>query len=239
MKIIRLLIKEILAEDAYKKRTGHRFVDDINFVKNTVDKEGYFLHFSDVPKIGVNPKSSYFPGVYFYPNIRPIYNNFFANVSGNVRGQARGARYVYLVKLKQGLNILNGDGITKNVQETMSKIVEPFLSAGLETSEYFKNQKGFDGAQVADNSGSPQPAYIKYPSLEEIKNSGLMNLIEKNAKVLFEFYKLLKIRPRMSEEKKIEFVKKYNQSIDIFLKKMVHIYKNLTKYILRNLTRKT
>jgi len=220
MNSIRLLIREILAEDAYKERMGHRFVDDIKLVKNSVDKEGYFLHFSDVPKIGINPKSSYFPGVYFYPNIRPIYNSFFADVFGDVRGQARAARYVYLVKLRPGLNILDGNGISKNVQETMSKIVEPFMSADLEISEYFKNQKGFDGAQVADNSGSPRPAYIKYPSLEEIKSSGLMNLIERNAKELFEIYKFLKVRPKMSEEKKIEFLKKYHQLIANFFAKL-------------------
>ena len=64
-KLIRSLIREVLAEDAYKERTGKRFTADIDKIRDNLEKKGYFLHFSDVPKIGVNPKSPYLPGSYF------------------------------------------------------------------------------------------------------------------------------------------------------------------------------
>ena len=68
--IVRSLVREILKEDAYKKMTGKRFTADIEAVRDTVGKQGYFLHFTDTPKIGVNPKSKYVPGVYFYPQVQ-------------------------------------------------------------------------------------------------------------------------------------------------------------------------
>jgi len=225
MNVIRLLIREMLTEDAYKKRTGHRFVDDINLVKNSVNKDGYFLHFSDVPKIGINPKSSYLPGVYFYPNIEPLYKTFFANVGGPWRGQGRAARYVYLVKLKPNVNLIEGKEITEKAKKIISEITEPFLSSNLDVSDYLNYPKKlYEPSQFyATMRTSFTLIKAKYPSIDEIKNSGLLDVAEKNAKDLFELYKILVKRPKMSEAKKIEFSNNFNQMLVKYFNRFTEI----------------
>lgn len=181
MKSIRDLVCEILREDAYKKKTGSRYTGDIDMFKNSVNKDGYYLHFSDVPKVGINPKSNFLPGIYLYPNIKPIYDAFFADPKGWHRGQARAARYVYLVKINPGLKIVEGKSeIFESSQATMKKIIEPLINANLsdwivkndEDKEKLKNivKQQALGFSYADPSH-------RYPNLKELEEMGLLSLI--------------------------------------------------------------
>lgn len=141
--MIRSLVREILREDAYKEKTGKRFTADIEAVRDTVDMEGYFLHFTEVPKIGVNPMSKYIAGVYFYPNTREIYDGFFKDVQTIYRGAGRAARYVYLVKLKPGLDIVEGAAINERIREALSVAFKPILDAGLVDDDYRKKPAAY------------------------------------------------------------------------------------------------
>jgi hypothetical protein len=232
MNTIRLLIRELLKEDAYKERIGHRFVDDINLVKNSVNKDGYFLHFSDVPKIGINPKSSYLSGVYFYPNIEPLYKRFFADVGGPWRGQGRAARYVYLVKLKPSVKLIEGEEITKKAKKIISEITEPFLSSSLDISDYLNYPKKLHEPNqfYAIMRTSSTLIRAKYPSIDEIKNSGLLDVSEKNARDLFELYKILAKRPKMPEAKKLEFSNNFNQMLVKYFNRFTEIDFNRLSY---------
>lgn len=208
--LVRGFVREILSEDAYKKRTGKRFTDDVEKIRNNLDKEGYFLHFSDVPKIGINPKSRYLPGVYFYPNIKEIYDGFVKNVVGTYRGAGRASRYVFLVRLKDGLNIVEGEQIKERAHETLRSISKPLLDLDIDDSSRVGREKDFKQEVfhrlegISSNMADPQ-----LKSIDQI-DSKLLEKVYKNYSDLGEIYKDFINRPRMSEKQKEEFIKKLN-----------------------------
>lgn len=176
---LRELIGALLREDAYKRARGARYTGDIDAVRSTLNKDGYFLHFSDVPKIGVNPGSAFLPGTYFYPNIKPIFDAFVADVSGTARGQARAARYVFLVKLKPGVNILEGaDAIAEAAEGNIRAIVQPILDADL--NDWIAREGGADVKRNASYFLGGVAPFIDhaYPSLLQLEEMGLMDHIE-------------------------------------------------------------
>lgn len=137
---IRSLISLILLEDKYKEMTGQRYADDIKkfskFVSNTSKEafeNGYYVHFTDTPKIGINPSSPYLKGYYFYPLTKTILNEFIGNVSVGTRGQARGARYVYLVKITPD-NILESDKIYPSILKRLKILIDPIEQKLLDTT---------------------------------------------------------------------------------------------------------
>ena len=220
LNVVRSLIREILKEDAYKEMTGKRFTADIEAVRDTVGEQGYFLHFTDTPKIGVNPKSIYVPGVYFYPNTQEIYDAFFKDASDYYRGAGRAARYVYLVKLKPGLKIVEGDGINEKIKGLMQDSLEPILSAGLDDSIYRARPKFFNAWHEKRSRGLSGGVDLKYPSIEEMRGSGMLDKVMKNFEELSQIHQLLKNRPRMTkEEQRIAFLKDHNDRLNRFIGK--------------------
>lgn len=220
LNVVRSLIREILKEDAYKEMTGKRFTADIEAVRDTVGEQGYFLHFTDTPKIGVNPRSKYVPGVYFYPNTQEIYDAFFKDASDYYRGAGRAARYVYLVKLKPGLKIVEGDGINEKIRGLMQDSLEPILSAGLDDSIYRARPKLFNAWHQNRSRGMAGGVDLKYPSIEEMRGSGLLDKVMENFEELSQIQQLLKNRPRMTkEEQKIAFLKDHNDRLNRFIGK--------------------
>lgn len=205
MKSIRDLVSEILREDAYKKKTGSRYTGDIDLFKNAVNKDGYYLHFSDVPKVGINPKSNFLPGIYLYPNIKPIYDAFFADPKGYQRGQARAARYVYLVKIKPGLKIVEGKSeIFESSKAMMKKIIEPLMSANL-SDWIIKNDKDKENLKKTALSQAMGFAYSDpshaYPNLKELEEMGLLSLIlEKQESFKNKINEIEKIKKELSSK---------------------------------------
>jgi hypothetical protein len=217
MKIVRNLVSEILKEDAYKKKTGHRFTDDIKLIKDSLNKPGYFLHFTDIPKIGVFPGSSYMTGVYFYPNTREIYKDFVTNSFSMARGASRSARYVYLVKIKPNVKILDGaDAIKEASRTTLRKILSPILDGDLNLS-LISNESvkaGFMRAafeKIAGFSLQSIPEH-EYPTIEEMKESGLLSYIEQRNEKVKEAQEIL-LRSKIKGEDEEARIKLINQKI--------------------------
>ena len=217
---LRSLICEILTEDAYKRRTGERFTDDVQKIRDTLDQPGYFVHFTDVPKIGVNTKSRYLVGTYFYPNTKQVFDGFIRNVVGSYRGAGRAARYVYLVKLRPGLRIIEGAEINDRILETIRKSMSPFESIGLDDSIRSRDPrtmasfKEFAHLFHMNMSGVPR---VKPPSVSEMRESGLLNTVMRNYDEFADIYWSLLNRPRMKEEAKKGFVDSYNDRLRSFL----------------------
>jgi len=213
---IRSLVREILREDVYKEKTGKRFTADIEKVRDTVDEEGYFLHFSEVPKIGIKPISNYFTGVYFYPNTREIYDGFFRDVQSTYRGAGRAARYVYLVKLKPGLNIIEGAEINERIREVLNIAFKPFLEAGLVDDDYRKRPSMYMTWHKHRHGGFASVVFprTERPTVEELEDSGQLEEIRKNVIELYEILQILRNRPRMQTEgQKAEFLMGYNERL--------------------------
>lgn len=228
--IIRSLVREILREDAYKEKTGKRFTADIEAVRDTVDEEGYFLHFTEVPKIGVNPMSKYLAGAYFYPNTREIYDGFFRDVQSIYRGAGRAARYVYLVKLKPGLDIVEGAGINERIREALSVAFKPILDAGLVDDDYRKRPAAYMSWHKERHGGLSFADYgtrVKYPTVEELERSGQLEEIRKNVKELYDIYQSLKNRSLM---KTADFLRRYNERLRSLMGKFGDFSQGSTSY---------
>ena len=124
-------MREILREDAYKRETGKRYTGDIKKFRDTVGKPGYYIHLTDVPKLGLNPKSSYLPGLYLYPHTKYNYETLIMGHRGNfVAGVA--SRYAYLVKLRDDLKLLKPDDLNNYLNERYHSIVDPVLEEMLD-----------------------------------------------------------------------------------------------------------
>ena len=137
---IRDLVSLMLMEDKYKEMTGKRYDADVRkfseLASNTPEeafKNGYYVHFTDTPKIGINPQSPYMKGYYFYPLTKTILKNFIGNVSTSNRGQARAARYVYLVKITPE-NILESDKIYDSILKRLMILIDPIKENLLDTT---------------------------------------------------------------------------------------------------------
>lgn len=143
---VRDLISLILKEDKYKKMVGTRYTGDIEIFRRAVSntpeeafKNRTFVHFTDTPKIGINPKSTYIKGYYFYPLTKTIFDGFVRDVSTMTRGQARGARYVYLVKINNSANILESDEIYESINERLRILTESIKESLLDVSSIGNN----------------------------------------------------------------------------------------------------
>lgn len=214
MKIVKFLIKEILAEDAYKKKTGFRFNEDIKAVANSVNKPGYFLHFSDVPKIGINPSSGYFPGLYMYPNTQEIYDFIFSDI-GNFVGAGRGARYVYLVKLNPNVKILEGyENIKRIVGQARAKIMKPLFDAGVDAGLTVDKKSLQQAALMSVGSMSKSNISFEFPSLEEMKENGLFDIINEKNERYNNLYKRLNTKNLKSNDDIIQWNKEIKEVIE-------------------------
>jgi hypothetical protein len=216
--VVRKLVSEMLKEDAYKKKTGRRFTDDIKLIKDSLNKPGYFLHFTDVPKIGVFPGSTYMAGVYFYPNTREIYKDFVENSYSMARGASRSARYVYLVKIKPGTKILDGEATIKEAsRQALRKIFSPILDGDLNLSLISDEsvKAGFMQAALQTQAGSSSRNIPKheYPTIEEMKESGLLSYIEQRNEKVKEAQEIL-LRRKIKGEDEEARIKLIKQKIE-------------------------
>jgi len=120
-----------LKEDKYKEKTGKRFKGDIEKFRNAIGKPDYFIHFTDVPKLGIKPKTTFLPGIYAYPLTKKVYNKFFADVDEFARGMSRAARYVFLLKLKPGVSTLDGKDVETTIIRNFKYCMEPITDENL------------------------------------------------------------------------------------------------------------
>jgi hypothetical protein len=120
-----------LFEDKFKRETGKRFTGDLQKIKDAVGKENFFVHFTDTPKVGVNPKSQFIPGVYAYPLTRDVYEKFVISVDEYARGQARAGRYVFLLKLKSSARVIEGPELEERIVKNFAHCVAPLLNSEL------------------------------------------------------------------------------------------------------------
>lgn len=120
-----------LFEDKFKRETGKRFTDDLQKIKDAVDKEKFFVHFTDTPKIGINPRSTFLPGLYTYPLTREIYEKFVISVDEYARGQGRAGRYVFLLKMKPDAKIIEGKELEGRIVKNFAYCIAPLLDSNL------------------------------------------------------------------------------------------------------------
>ena len=142
---IKSLVSLMLSEDKYKEMTGEKYVGkdlekflDKNIIaKNPQDafEKRIFVHFTDTPKIGINPKSIYLHGYYFYPYTQKILDGFVLNIDSRHRGQGRGARYVYLIEVDKTANILESDEIYGSISDKLQNIIRPIKEKVFNTSK--------------------------------------------------------------------------------------------------------
>lgn len=124
-------MREILKEDAYKRETGKRYTGDIDKFRDTAGKPGYYIHLTDVPKIGVNPKSNFLPGLYLYPHSKSNFQSLIMGHRGNfIAGNM--ARYAFLVKLRSDLKILKPDDLNDYLNKKYFGIVGPIIDEMLD-----------------------------------------------------------------------------------------------------------
>lgn len=136
--IVRSLVREILSEmQAYKRVTGKKYTADIEMFRDNVGKPGYYIHLTDQPKVGVNPRSDFLPGTYMYRNTR---DNFLSVLgpgeSGSDVSGARYGRYVFLLKLKGDVKMLRGgnelaDYIDKKYKAAVMPVLDELLDSRL------------------------------------------------------------------------------------------------------------
>ena len=129
MQSLRHYIFEVLKEDAYKRHTGQRYKDDIQQFRNAADKPGYYLHFTDTPKIGINPGSAFFPGYYMYPCTQKNLDKWFFKAQvldfddkswAITTPQGVVARYVYLIKTTSDAKIFD----LGNAEDRLMKLID-------------------------------------------------------------------------------------------------------------------
>ncbi len=120
-----------LFEDKFKRETGKRFTKDLEKIKDAVGKDNFFVHFTDTPKIGINPRSTFLPGLYAYPLTREIYEKFVISVDEYARGQGRAGRYVFLLKIKPDAKIIEGKELEGRIVKNFAYCIAPLLDSNL------------------------------------------------------------------------------------------------------------
>ena len=220
--IIRSLVREILKEDqAYKRLTGKKYTADIEMFRDNVGKPGYYIHLSDIPKLGVNPKTGYLPGLYLYPNTKA---NYEAALLGSGRGSVvagRASRYVFLVKLRSDLNLLDTADLNEYIDRKFESIVKPILDDALDTrmmksSENFKKYFSEDGSfkkNWAQSSVVPV-LDVRPESLEEVGDNSIQRSVEKIIPLIEELHALMPLKGKQRAPIAIELNKKIHNVLN-------------------------
>lgn len=214
--VIRSLVREILMEDqAYKRLTGKKYTADVEMFRDAVGKPDYYIHLSDIPKLGVNPQTGYLPGLYLYPNTKA---NYEAVILGSGQGSvvaSRAARYVFLVKLRNDLNLLRMDSLNDHLNETFDSIVKPILddaldirtmAVGTNAKDYF-NSDGTFKKQWSQSSVVP----VLRVSPEDLETAGdetLPRAVEKIVELIDEVLDLIPLKGKARAPVAVELNKK-------------------------------
>jgi len=157
-------VREILNEDAYKRETGKRYTGDIEKFRDTVGKPGYYIHLSDVPKIGINPKSNFLPGLYLYPHSKSNFETLIMGHRGNfIAGNM--ARYAFLVKLRDDLKILKPDDLNSYLNKKYFGTVGPIIDEMLDV-RILKEPENAKKFYSADGEFYKSPAAGDIPAVE-------------------------------------------------------------------------
>jgi hypothetical protein len=212
--IIRSLVREILMEDqAYKRVTGKKYTADIEMFRDNVDKPGYYIHLTDVPKLGINPQTSYLPGLYLYKNTR---ENFLSVLgtggSGSDVSAARYARYVYLVKLKDDVKLLQGgreleEHIDKKYKSAVVPVLEELLDTRLmknpvNASQYYGKDGGFTRWEAI---GSIVPVLEVTPEmLDEIGDNRFIDNVNRAIGLISELRSIIPLKGKARTERATE-----------------------------------
>lgn len=135
-------------------------------------KDGYFISFTDLDKLGINPKSSYNTpiGIYTYP-LKESFKRYnvhsFEDVSKTIPfGNTR--PYVWLVKVKEGKKILTLHAYTK---EELTKDVQTLRDYYNKNKELFDEDKLDREYRPTIIGGKKAPDFMgrrNYTSMEEL-----------------------------------------------------------------------
>lgn len=199
---IRSLVKEFLKEDqAYKRLTGKKYTADIEMFRDNVNKPGYYIHLTDIPKLGVNPKSGYLPGIYLYPNTKKNYEAVFLNYGKGSVVAGGAARYAYLIKLRSDINLLEKADLNDYLDERFESIVKPILDDALDTrsmsvgpnvGKYFDKDGSFKKTRSPDSR--PPRLEVNPSVLEELGNTSIQDNVEKIVEVAKEVKALSQLK---------------------------------------------
>lgn len=219
--VIRSLVREILKEDqAYKRVTGKKYTADIEMFRDNVNKPGYYIHLSDIPKLGLNPKTGYLPGLYLYPNTKA---NYEAALLGSGTGSVvagRASRYIFLVKLRSDLKLLDTADLNEYINRKFESIVKPILddaldtklmSAGENAKEYFGADGGFKKSWAPSSIVSVLK--VRPEHLEEVGDNAIQRSVEKIIPLIEELHALMPLKGKQRAPIAIELNKKIHRTL--------------------------
>jgi len=220
-KVVRMLVREMLVEmQAYKRVTGKKYTADIEAFRDSVGKPGYYIHLSDIPKLGVNPKTGYLPGLYLYPNTK---ENYEAALLGSGRGSVvagRASRYAFLVKLRSDLKLLDTADLNEYINKKFDSIVKPILDEALDTKlmRAGENAKTYFGADGEFNKNWSQSSVVpvlsvKPEHLEEVGDDSIQRSVEKIIPLVEELHALMPLKGKQRAPIALELNKKIHKTL--------------------------